>query len=293
MSMRFKTPVTDITALPPAGVQGTITVRIPGDIRLHELLLNVQQGQAGSLTTPAPATRAQIETAIKDVRINNGTKLLRPATAAQINTINAFNGYTLKDGILALLFSEPWRGTVMAEELTSWDLFGTRGLIIDIDVLVPAAGTYFNITAQRKWDKVQNVDSSGKAIGRYIIWKRISENFTQGVNTRDNFPKELPYSRVHIFSAAGASKIARSIVRVQNNPLLDVSNTAEKPEYDESLTPYKFVKQTGHYAILSDDDQQIQSFIPVGPSSEHQIELTTTDVDTPTIIVEQHTDSIR
>lgn len=292
MSMRFKTPVTDITALPPAGIQSTITLKVPGDIRLHELLLNVQQGQAGSLATPAPATRAQIETAIKDIRINNGTKLLRAASAAQINTINAFNGYTLKDGILALLFSEPWRGTVMAEEITSWDLFGTRGLIIDIDVLVPVAGTFFNITAQRKWDKVRNVDNAGKFIGRYIVWKRTSDNFTQGVNTRDTYPQELPYSRFHIFAAAGASKITRSIVRLESNPLLDVTNTAEKPEYDESLTPYKFVKQTGHYAILSDDDQQIQSYIPVGPSSLHQIELTTSAVDTPTIIVEQHTDSI-
>lgn len=293
MSMRFKTPVTDITALPPAGTQGTITVKVPGDIRLHELLINVQQGQSGSLTTPAPATKAQIETAIKDVRINNGTKLLRPATAAQINTINAWNGYTLKDGILALLFSEPWRATVMAEELTAWDLFGTRGLTIDIDVLVPASGTFFNITVQRKWDKVPNVDSAGRFIGRYVTWKRISENFTQGVNTRDTWPKELPYSRAHIFAATGGTKVARSIVRLEQNPLLDVTNTAEKPEYDESLTPMKFVKQTGHYAIFSDDDQQIQSYIPVGPSSEHQVEITTTAVDTPTIIFEQHTDSIR
>jgi hypothetical protein len=44
---------------------------------------------------------------------------------------------------------------------------------------------------------------------------------------------------------------------------------------------------------MSDDDQQIQSFVPVGPASEHQVELTTTAVDTPTIIVEQQTDSIR
>jgi hypothetical protein len=293
MSMRFKTAVTDITALPPAGTQGTITIKVPGDIRLHELLINVQQGQSGSLTTPAAATRAQIETAIKDVRINNGTKLLRVASGAQINTINAFNGYTLKDGILALLFSESWRATVMAEEVTAWDLFGTRGLTIDIDVLVPASGTFFNITVQRKWDKVPNVDTAGRFIGRYVIWKRISENLTQGVNTRDTWPKELPYNRIHIFAATGASKISRSIVRLENNPLLDVTNTAEKPEYDESLTPMKFAKQTGHYAIMSDDDQQIQSFVPVGPASEHQVELTTTAVDTPTIIVEQQTDSIR
>jgi hypothetical protein len=291
--MRFKTPVTDITALPPAGTQGTITLKVPGDIRLHELAINVQQGQSGSLTTPAPATKAQIETAIKDVRINNGTKLLRVASAAQINTINAFNGYTLKDGILALLFSEPWRATVMAEEITAWDLFGTRGLTIDIDVLVPASGTFFNVTVQRKWDKVPNVDSGGRFIGRYVTWKRISENFTQGVNTRDTWPKELPYCRAHIFAASGGTKISRSIVRLENNPLLDVTNTAEKPEYDESLTPMKFVKQTGHYAIISDDDQQIQSYIPVGPASEHQVELTTTAVDTPQIIIEQHTDSIR
>jgi hypothetical protein len=293
MSMRFKTPVTDITALPPAGTQGTITLKVPGDIRLHELAINVQQGQSGTLTVPAPATKAQIETAIKDVRINNGTKLLRVASAAQINTINAFNGYTLKDGILAVLFSEAWRATVMAEEVTAWDLFGTRGLTIDIDVLVPASGTFFNITVQRKWDKVPNVDSAGRFIGRYLIWKRISENFTQGVNTRDTWPKELPYCRAHIFAASGGTKIARSIVRLENNPILDVTNTAEKPEYDESLTPMKFVKQTGHYAILSDDDQQIQSYIPVGPTSEHQVELTTTAVDTPQIIFEQHTDSIR
>ena len=193
MAMRPNAPVTDITALPPAGQSGTITVRVPGGIRLHELVFNIQQGQSGSLTTPAPATRAQIETAIKDVRINLGTRILRAATAAQINTINAFNGYTLKDGILAILFSEPWRGTVMAEEVTAWDLFGTTGLTIDIDVLVPASGTFFAINAQRKYDFIPNTDNNGRFIGRYILWKRITDALTQGSNVRDIYPKELPY----------------------------------------------------------------------------------------------------
>lgn len=290
--MRLNAPVTDITALPPAGQTGTITVRVPGNIRLHELVFNVQQGQSGALTTPAPATRLQIETAIKEIRIQNGTRLLRVASAAQIFTMLAFNGYPVKDGILPILFSEPWRATVMAEEVTSWDLFGTRGLTIDIDVAVPASGTFFSITAHRKYDGLPNVDDKGRFVGRYILWKRISENFTQGANTRDTFPRELPWSRLHIFAATGGTKIARSIVRLDNNPVYDLFNTAERPEYDEHLSPFKLAKQAGHYAVVADYDQQVQSFFPVNPNVLQQVELTLTATDTPWLLFEQHTDSI-
>ena len=290
--MRYIAPVTDVTALPPAGSSGTITVRVQGNQRLHELAFNVQQGQAGTLTTPAPATRAQIETAIREVRISQGSRLLRTFSAAQLFTILAFNGYTLTDGIMPVLFSEPWRGTVMAEEITSWDLFNTRGLTIDIDVVVPASGTFFAINISRKYDFLRNLDSNGAFIGRYILWKRISESFTQGENTRDNLPKELAYSRLHIFAAAGASKIERSVVRLENTPVYVIWATAPRPEYDEHLLPYKFAKQTGHYAILADYEQQIQSIIPVTPASLHQVALTLSASDTPWLLFEQHTTSI-
>lgn len=293
MAKRLNAPVTDITALPPAGQSGTVTLRLPGDMRLHELGINVQQGQAGTLTTPAAATRSQIETAITGIRINHGTRLLRRATAAQVFTMLAFNGYQLTAGILPILFSEPWRGTVMAEEICSWDLWGTRGLTVEIDVVVPAAGTFFSITAHRKYDFLRNIDSVTKAfVGRYILWHLTSENFTQGSNTRDIFPKNLPWHRMHIFAAAGATKIARSIVRLNSVPEYDLFNTAARPEYLNQLAPYKFAAQTGHYAILGDYDQQINSYFDVNADTLQSIELETTAVDTPAIIFEQQTQNI-
>jgi|GEM_PF-6284051 len=292
MAMRYIAPVTDVTALPPAGSSGTITVRVPGAQRLHELVFNIQQGQTGSLTTPAPATRTQMETAIREVRINQGSRLLRVFSAAQLFTILAFNGYPVKDGIMPILFSEPWRGTVMAEEITSWDLYGTRGLTIDIDVVVPASGTFFAINIQRKYDLLRNVDEKGNFIGRYILWKRISEDLKTGENTRDNLPKELPYSRLHIFAASGGSKVRRSQIRLENTPVYDMWDIAERPEYDEHLSPYKFAKQIGHHAIITDYDQQIQSYLPVTPSSLHQVILDMSGADTPWLLFEQHTSSI-
>jgi hypothetical protein len=292
MSMRYIAPVTDVTALPPAGSSGTITVRVPGNMRLHELVFNVQQGQTGALTTPAAATQVQIEAAIKEVRINQGARLLRVFSAAQLFTILKFNGYTVNDGIMPVLFSEPWRGTVMAEEITSWDLYNTRGLTIDVDVVVPAPGTFFAINISRKYDFLRNVDSQGNFIGRYILWKRISESFVSGENTRDNLPKELPYSRLHIFAASSPSKVTRAQVRLENTPVYDIFDTAARPEYKEHLAPYKFAAQAGHHAIVTDYDQQIQSVLPVTPSSLHQVVITTSAVDTPWLLFEQHTTSI-
>jgi hypothetical protein len=229
--MPFRSPyiLTNMTARPTAGTTGTRTIYHPGNVRLHDFTLYVQQGQSGALTTPAPATRAQIITAIQKIEIVIGTQVLREFTAEDLFTRQDILGYTQNagGGALTVYFSNPLAASVLGEETTSWDLRGIPEVQFRVTVARPAATTFFDIRAVSSVDNVANVDDKGVYFGRFVREVRLTDTIGSGRQSYFLLPRTRPFARLWMFSDVQPTRV---ILRHRGLDVYDVTQTAEQPE---------------------------------------------------------------
>jgi hypothetical protein len=232
----FRSPLilTNMTALPPPGTTGTRTIYHPGNVRLHDLTLFVQQGQGGALTTPAPASKQQIIDAIQKVEIVIGTQILRTFTARDLLIRQEILGYMqiggadgAGQGALTVYFSNPLAATVLGEETTSWDLRGIPEVQVRVTIAMPSAGTFFDIRAVSSVDNVANVDDKGIYFGRFV--REVVQNDTIGGGRQSYFllPRTRPFARLWMF---GDNLPTRVILRFNGIDIYDVTQTAVQPE---------------------------------------------------------------
>jgi hypothetical protein len=234
--MPFRSPyiLTNMSALPTAGTTGTRTIYHPGNVRLHDFTLFVQQGQTGALATPAPATRAQIIAAIQKVEIVIGTQILREFTASDLLTRQDILGYLQNGaadgsgmGALTVYMSNPLAATVLGEEASSWDLRGIPEVQFRITVARPAEGTFFDIRAVSSVDNVANVDDKGVYFGRFVREVRQTDTIGAGRQSYFLLPRTRPFARLWMFSEVLPTRV---ILRWRGIDVYDVTQTAVQPE---------------------------------------------------------------
>lgn len=136
-------------------VGGTATTRVPRNARYHAFFLQYKTN----------ANQATIEADITEVRIKVNGKIIRQASAAQINIINAMNGIAFNAGMLPIIFSEPRRRTPEGEEylaLLAYEALGVGDVDIEVDIsgaaAAPTLGGLMYFDYQRPADQFANAD---------------------------------------------------------------------------------------------------------------------------------------
>ena len=259
MAYRQTVDLTNITALPPEGTTGTTTIQVPAGARLHDIMVEVQQGQAGSLTTSAPATRAQIIAAIKRVKLKIGTVLMREFTAEELYTMLDMEGEENVDGILPIYFSNPKCATVYGEEMTSWDLHNTAiPLEIELEIARPAAGTYFNVKAKASVDNLVNM-MNGQSTQTFVKYERWTHTIHAGEDSYFGLKKGR-WNRLWIFGLGDATR-----VRLKHNgvTIYDRHNVADRNEVKGELAKWGSTMPEGVFPLILNANRQLTDTIAV------------------------------
>jgi hypothetical protein len=298
--MSFRSPLilTNMTALPTPGTTGTRTIYHPGNVRLHDFTLFVQQGQTGALATPAPASRAQIIAAIQKVEIVIGTQTLREFTAADLLTRQDILGYLQNGeadgtgmGALTIYMSNPLAASVLGEEVTSWDLRGIPEVQFRITVARPAEGTFFDIRAVSSVDNVANVDDKGQYFGRFVREVRQTDTIGAGRQSYFLLPRTRPFARLWMFSDVLPTRV---ILRHKGIDVYDVTQTAAQPELAQDFAKHgkvPLLKADGTvntvWPVILNLTEQITERLEVTPNDQLELIMEKSASSQITFITEQ------
>lgn len=233
---------------PVAGVEGvaagaTATVKIPTNRRLHMLKLVASgTGVAGS-------------DVIDEVFTYVGGRLQRNLSAIELSDIANLNGRPLTPTTdpIPLFMSEPWRASVMDEQVTAWDLWGVNDLTLKVKikagVLLPA------LTVLMAHDDGFTTNAQGQRVLNVV--RHSPFNYNAGtsfdITTLD---LDKPVQRIYLYPAAG-NTIQKVKVVVNDSVTVHELTQAENIEF---LKDYKLVATAGAgkmYPVCFDLEQQI------------------------------------
>ena len=251
---------------------GTASVNIPKDRRYHALKLFVTAG--GGVTSAS---------AIVDrVRLYVDGVVQRDLSAAQIINISLLNGITAATGEIPIFFSEPWRASVTAEEITSWDVFGgVQKITLEIVFL---AVTTPACQVQAAYDYGRNVQVvNGQTVPVLAIIKQLNQMIVAPSGTFDivNIPTKYPIQRISL--AMSANDI--SSVEVYNGSQKIREGT--KAQNARFLADYGLNSAAFTFPLVFDYEQQISSALDnVANQGDLNIRPTTTGAGTLTALIE-------
>lgn len=225
-----------------SGVQpnAAATAPITSDRRVHGLIF--EYSNAASRLAGLPATKAQIEADLKEVRFIANSKILRRALASEVNVINADNGIAFQDGYLLLPFSDSKRRTPDGEEWGAFVAFGIPGVSIEVDIAATAVDPQLRIFCE--YDNVADRNRG------FILWeKRTVDNPSPGDRDIDTLTRIGAYGRIHFFT----DKISRVIAKAE-----DVTICDRTPDFIKLLgAKHGMVAQAGETLLAFDYTQQI------------------------------------
>lgn len=229
-----------LTGLSGVSANSTGTAPITSDRRIHGLIF--KYSNAASRLAGLPATKAQIEADLKEVRFNANAKVLRRATVAQINVINADNGIAFQDGQVLLCFSDAKRRTPDGEEWGAFTAYGIPGVTIEVDIDAAAVAPQLEIVCE-----YDNVPDRNKG---FILWeKRTMDNPAVGERNLNDLPRIGAYGRIHFFT----DKITRIVASVDDVQICD-----RDPALINTLgAKHGMVSQAGETLLAFDYTQQI------------------------------------
>lgn len=221
---------------------GHAVANIPTERRYHNFkLFCTVDGSAAAATAVVSAVR---------LKVNAVT--IRELTSAQLLHIAALNGQTLATGELPIYFSEPWRASVMGEELTALDLFGQQKCTLEVDLMTPAQSGVPNFTLKACYDYSGTI-VNGQRILRIIKQFSQTYNAPSGEYDVDTLPIRGAIQRIHLFGASADITAVR--VKADSAEVLDLAlaeNTAFLRDYKLAGTA------TAHsFPICFDFTQQI------------------------------------
>ena len=159
MSKIFTT-LSDVKGVPNASDSAKVTLNIPagtnpGAGRALNFRILVSKGAA-------PATLAEIRTALREVAFNLGTETVQRLKISEVLMEQTANGYTVENGIVDFYLAEPWRALVTDEEVLAPDLRQYNAASIEIDVVNDATALSFQF--DQEYDERQKVDANNKPI---------------------------------------------------------------------------------------------------------------------------------
>jgi hypothetical protein len=121
---------------PIAGIEGiasgaTASVKVPVNRRLHSIKLFAQA------TAPGPVTVYGADV-IDEVLQYVGGRLIRVMTALELLFLRDLNAALVTPAVdisgVPIFYSEPWRASVMDEQVSAWDLFGQSDMTLKVKI---------------------------------------------------------------------------------------------------------------------------------------------------------------
>lgn len=240
---------------PIAGVEGvasgaSATVKIPGNRRLHLLKFIATATNA----VPAAVYGSDV---IEEVQVYVGGKLQRNVTSEELLALPNLNGRTTNGtaagAVLSMFMSEPWRASVMDEQVTAFDLWGVGD--VTLKVKIRAGLTIPTLKVVMCHDDGFTTNGSGQRLLNIVRHTPFYFNAgTQYDITALDLDK--PIQRVYLFPAAGTTI---SAVKVTVNDSVVVHELTQRENLD-FLADYKLVSETGNgkmYPVCFDLEQQV------------------------------------
>lgn len=284
MATKLFSRLPDVRGVPPAGQANTVRVNIPTVGRL----LNIK---GAVLQAGAAATLAVMKSAIGEVRLLLNSEVIRKWRFAEILAVLETNGYVNEDGLFPIYLAEPWRATVLDEELLSLQMAGRyEQVALEFELIQPATPLEFDFGYE--YDLAPKVDKDGKAIYGILGHTLQVENPGAGepIVPLNKFVGAL--QRLHLVIPSTAD-IERVRILQGDNTLYDRYNTAAKPEIARSLKdmgmviPANFTNVNGTFKIVPvifDNNQRISNSIT--DTANLSIQLTLTNAVQVRILIE-------
>lgn len=244
---------------PVAGIEGvssggSATVKIPTNRRLHYLRYFAQ----GTNATPATVYGSDV---IDEVSVYVGSRLVRIVTGAELAYIAALNGISLTQSTEGLpqYFSEPWRASVMDEQLTAFDLFGISEMTLKVKIKTGLTGVSLNVVM------VHDDGFATNAKGERVLNVIRQTPFFYNAGTQYDITSldiDKPIQRIILFPESGNTISAVKVV------VNDVQTVFEMTQAQNRafLEDYGLVAESGAgkpFPIVFDMNQQIFDGLPV------------------------------
>lgn len=243
--MRFYEPIAGIEGV-AAGANAT--VKVPNNRRLMMLRLTAQ----GTNAVPATVYGTDV---IEEVFVYVGGKLQRNVTGPELVDIANLNGRVTVGATdpLCIFFAEPWRASVMDEQVSAWDVWGVGD--ITLKVKIKAALTALSLRAVMAYDDGFTTNGQGQRV-RNIV-RQMPFNFNAG-SQYDITALDLdkPIQRIYLYPEA-AKSITAVKVTVNDSTVVHEMTAAENAEF---LEDYGLVYTPGagvRYPLCFDIEQQI------------------------------------
>jgi hypothetical protein len=232
------------------------TIPVPVNRRLHLLRL-----YASGIVSGSPAYGADI---VSDVQIYVGTTMVRNVTLQECLDIAKGNGRTITPSAtvgVPIFFTEPWRASVMDEQVSAWDVFGQPA--VTIKARTKSGVTSPDITAVLDYDDGFTTDSSGKRVLNIIKQEPVNLGSlgTSADILSPVIPVDLPIQRIWVYPESG---VTVSRVKVTINDSLEVFNMSQNQNIN-FLADYGCVAEAGNgkvFPVFFDMNQQMFDGLP-------------------------------
>lgn len=253
--MRIYEPVAGIEGVSDGG---TATAKIPTNRRLHMLRFFAVGTAAGPVTVYGSDV-------IDTVYIYVGGRLQRTITGAELGDISNLNGIVVDangaDQGLTMYFTEPWRASVMDEQVLAWDLWGVGDVTVKVKLKSVTAPTLAIVMVH---DDGFTTNSQGQRVLNVV--RHSPFNYNAGtqfdITTLD---VDKPIQRIYIYPEA-ANAITAVKVTVNDSvvvhELTAVQNARQLNDYGLVYTPGDGVA----YPLLFDIEQQVFNGLPAPKS---------------------------
>ncbi|HYC70013.1 MAG TPA: hypothetical protein VEB66_02330 [Opitutaceae bacterium] len=254
-------------------------------MRRYEPIAGITVGAAGADTTaPVPTERRILMARIYASATNSvpatvygadvidaiqfyvGTKLVGETTAQELLDRAKLNGLgtivpSASVGV-PIFFVEPWRASVMDEQVAAWDLFLQPNMTIK--ARTKAGLTNPAVKIVYVYDDEYTTNEQGQRVLNIIKHEAVflGQLGTQADILNPQIPTDLPIQRILIYPAAGVT-ISAVKVTVNENQIVHELTQAENIDF---LKDYGLVAESGNgkmYPVVFDANQQMFDGLPI------------------------------
>jgi hypothetical protein len=256
--MRRYEPIAGITV----GASGSdSTIPVPVNRRLLAIRLFAEATAAG----PTQVFGASV---IDGIQIYVGTRLVRDLTAQEALDIAALNGLAITPSAtvgLPIFFVEPWRASVMDEQVSAWDVFGAPA--VTIKCRTKASLTSPMLTAVLDYDDGFTTNDQGARVLNIIKHEPIylGSLGTQADILSPTIPVDLPIQRILVYPASGVT-VSAVKVTINDNQVVQELTQAQNINF---LADYGLVATSGNgkvFPVVFDANQQMFDGLPASRS---------------------------
>ena len=222
-----------------------------GDIRYAYVLLE--------LTAGAAAARS-VADILSEVRIKVNSKIIRRILGTQLeymrdHLIEGFSVHTIGNNpYLKLRFAEPTMRTALEEDALGFGMSDVNSFQIELDVNPSATSGELSFEGIQAYEPVPAGSAPFGSVIHYDQLETVAANGA-GKIVLNRFPKDMPYYKLHLFSA----NIASVKVEVDNVIIYEASkNLALADQITDRLNPDANV-----FTIPFDQRQRSADFLPL------------------------------